>query len=80
MTSREFNQEVGRAKREAQQGPVFITNRGKPTHVFLSIENYRRLTGKRRTLDEALAMPGVADIGFDPPRPRGVPRIPDLDD
>lgn len=80
MTSRELNQDIDRAKREAQQGPVFITDRGKPAHVLLSIEDYRRLTGKRRTLGEALAMPGVADIDFDPPRLRDVPRIPDLDD
>lgn len=80
MTSRELNQDIGRAKREAQQGPVFITDRGKPAHVLLSIEDYRRLTGKRRTLGEALAMPGVADIDFDPPRLHDVPRIPDLDD
>lgn len=80
MTSRELNQDIGRAKREAQQGPVFITDRGKPAHVLLSIEDYRRLTGKRRTLGDALAMPGVADIDFDPPRLRDVPRIADLDD
>ncbi|HRQ64366.1 MAG TPA: type II toxin-antitoxin system Phd/YefM family antitoxin [Xanthomonadaceae bacterium] len=79
LTSRELNQDIGRAKREAKLGPVFITDRGKPAHVLLSIEDYRRLTGKRRTLGEALAMPGVADIDFDPPRFRDVPRIPDLD-
>ena len=66
LTSRELNQDIGRAKREAELGPVFITDRGKPAHVLLSIEDYRRLTGKRRTLGEALAMPGVADIDFDP--------------
>lgn len=79
LTSREFNQDIGRAKREAKQGPVFITDRGRPAHVLLSIEDYRRLTGKGRTLAEALAMPGVADIDFDPPRLRDLPRIPDLD-
>jgi prevent-host-death family protein len=79
LTSRELNQDIGRAKREAKQGPVFITDRGKPAHVLLSIEDYRRLTGRGRTLAEALAMPGVADIDFDPPRLRDLPRIPDLD-
>lgn len=78
LSSRELNQDIGRAKREAKQGPVFITDRGKPAHVLLSIEDYRRLTGKRRTLGEALAMPGVADIDFDPPRPDQGVRIPDL--
>ena len=78
LTSRELNQDIGRAKREAELGPVFITDRGKPAHVLLSIEEYRRLTGKRRTLGEALAMPGVADIDFDPPRLREGLRIPDF--
>lgn len=78
LSSRELNQDIGRAKREAKQGPVFITDRGKPAHVLLSIEDYRRLTGKRRTLGEALAMPGVADIDFDPPRLDQGLRIPDL--
>lgn len=74
LTSRELNQDVGRAKREAMKGPVFITDRGKPAHVLLSIEDYERLTRPRRTLAEALYMPGVADIDFDPQRPRDVPR------
>ncbi|MEN5116799.1 type II toxin-antitoxin system Phd/YefM family antitoxin [Luteimonas sp. TWI662] len=79
LTSRELNQDVGRAKREANHGPVFITDRGKPAHVLLSIEDYRRLTGRRRSLAEALAMPGAADIEFDPPRPRDVPRLHEFD-
>ena len=70
VTSRELNQDVGRAKRAAKSGPVFITDRGKPAHVLLSIEDYQRLTGKGRNLAEALSMPGMADIDFDPPRVR----------
>ena len=68
VTSREFNRDVARAKRAAQAGPVFITDRGRPAHVLLSIEDYRRLAGKRRSLLDALSMPGLADIGLEPPR------------
>ena len=68
VTSRELNQCVGRAKKAAKSGPVFITDRGKPAHVLLSIEDYRRLAGQGRGLVEALSMPGLADIDFDPPR------------
>ena len=68
VTSRELNQDVGRAKRAAKLGPVFITDRGKPAHVLLSIEDYRRLAGQGRSLVELLSMPGLADIDFDPPR------------
>ncbi len=68
VTSRELNQSVGRAKRAARSGPVFITHRGRPAHVLLSIEDYRRLAGQRRSLAEALSMPGLADIDFEPSR------------
>jgi prevent-host-death family protein len=45
MTSREFNQSASEAKKASLNGPVFfITGRGKPSHVLLSIEEYRRLT------------------------------------
>ena len=78
VTSRELNQNVGRAKKAAKTGPVFITDRGKPAHVLLSIEEYRRLAGQRRSLAEALSMPGLADIEFEPPRLRIEAPLPDL--
>jgi len=68
LSSREFNQDTSRAKKAASEGPVFITDRGKPAHVLLSIEEYQRLTGGHRKIADALAMPGLADIEFDPPR------------
>lgn len=80
LSSRELNQDVGRAKRAAMNGPVVITDRGKPAHVLLSYEEYQRLTGRPRTLAEALAMPGVADIDFDPPKLELRLRVPDFDD
>ena len=70
VTSRELNQDVARAKRAAQSGPVFITTRGKPAHVLLSIEDYRRLAGERRNLADALSMEGLGEIDLDPPRLR----------
>jgi prevent-host-death family protein len=68
LSSREFNQDTGRAKKAAAEGPVFITDRGRPSHVLLSIEEYRRITGGHRKIADALAMPGVAEIEFEPPR------------
>jgi prevent-host-death family protein len=67
LSSREFNQDASRAKKAANDGPVFITDRGKPAHVLLSIEDYRKLAGGQRKIADALAMPGVEDIEFDPP-------------
>ena len=68
LTSREFNQDTSGAKKAARLGPVFITDRGRPAHVLLTIEEYRRLTGGTMSLAEALAQPGVADVEFEPPR------------
>ena len=68
LSSREFNQDTSRAKKASCKGPVFITDRGKPAHVLLSIEEYQRLSGKRRSLLDALYMPGLADIELDPPK------------
>lgn len=68
QSSREFNQDIGKAKKATRQGPVFITNRGRYTHVLLSFEEYQRITGKQPTIAELLAMPGIEDIEFDPPR------------
>jgi prevent-host-death family protein len=68
LSSRELNQDLGRAKKAALGGPVFITDRGKPAHVLLSFRDYQRLTKQRRNIADALAMPGVEDIEFDPPR------------
>ena len=61
MTSRAFNQDTGRAKKAAVQGPVIITDRGEPTYVLLSIEDYRRLADRPVTLFEALAGRPVFD-------------------
>jgi PHD/YefM family antitoxin component YafN of YafNO toxin-antitoxin module len=57
FSSREFNQDVSKAKRVAIYEPVFVTDRGKPTHVLLSIEAYRHLIGKSDTLTDLLAAP-----------------------
>lgn len=68
VTSRELNQDLSRVKRAAFAGPVFITDRGRPAHVLFSIEAYEKLVGKTQNLAEALAMPGLSEIEFDPPK------------
>jgi len=79
LSSREFNQDVTRAKKAAVHGPVFITERGKPSHVLLNLEEYRRLSGNRRTLVEALSMPGLSAIAFDPRRSSGLAQAAEFD-
>jgi prevent-host-death family protein len=79
LSSREFNQDSSRAKKAAKKGPVFITDRGRPAHVLLSIEEYRKITQEEKNIAQLLAMPGAAEIEFDPPRLGGdLVRPPDL--
>ncbi|MFT0849620.1 type II toxin-antitoxin system Phd/YefM family antitoxin [Achromobacter sp. F4_2707] len=68
LSSRELNQDVTRAKKATKNGPVFITDRGKPAHVLLSFEDYQQLIKQRRNIADALAMPEGVDIEFEPPR------------
>ena len=68
LSSREFNQDASGAKKAAKNGPVFITDRGRPAHVLLTIEEYQRLTGSHTSIVDLLAMPGIEDIEFEPPR------------
>jgi prevent-host-death family protein len=80
LSSREFNQEPSRAKKAAAAGPVFITDRGKPAHVLLSIEEYRRITGTRLSLIEALGLPaGVEDAVLDITPSRDLGRAAEFD-
>jgi prevent-host-death family protein len=42
VTAQEFNRDVSAAKRAAYKEPVFVTKRGKPTHVLVSIDEWSR--------------------------------------
>ena len=78
LSSREFNQDTARAKKAARRGPVFITDRGRPAHVLLTIEDYERLAKGSASIVDLLALPGVEDIDFEPPRAEGLQRPADL--
>ena len=63
MTSREFNQATGDAKTAARRGPVFVTNRGRPTHVLITYEDYRLLVSGSLSLTDLLgATPGAGEV------------------
>ena len=68
LSSREFNQDTSGAKKAAKNGPVFITDRGRPAHVLLTIEEYQKLTGDHANIVDMLAMPGIECIEFEAPR------------
>ena len=71
LSSREFNQDTSKAKKAAQKGPVFITDRVRPSHVLLSIGDYQEIPGHQASIVELLAMPGADQIDFEPPRLSG---------
>ncbi len=62
LSSRAFNQDVSLAKRAARAEPVFITDRGKPTHVLMSIESFGRMAGQSDTIVDLLAMPDAREV------------------
>lgn len=55
ISAREFNQDVSGAKRIAREEPLFVTDRGRPTHVLMSIEAFRGLSGHRESIVDLLA-------------------------
>jgi prevent-host-death family protein len=67
ISSREFNQDTSGAKKAAEKGPVYITDRGRPAHVLLTFDAYEELIGKHRVLDLLAEPAGVADIEFSLP-------------
>ena len=71
LSSREFNQDTSRAKKAARNGPVFITDRGRPAHVLLSIEDYQRLVGSGKSLLDAVAAWDGGDFDFEPSTMKG---------
>lgn len=70
LSSRQFNQDASAAKRAAENGPVVITDRGRPAHVLMTIEEYHRLTGTEGSIVDRLAMPDADAVAFDPPKVR----------
>ncbi|MGH8175091.1 MAG: type II toxin-antitoxin system Phd/YefM family antitoxin [Steroidobacter sp.] len=71
LSSREFNRDTSRAKQAASREPVFVTERGRPAHLLLTIEDYQKIAGSHASIVDQLAMPDVEDIEFDPPRLNG---------
>lgn len=67
LSSREFNQDTSKAKRAAKRG-LFITDRGRPSHVLLTVEEYDKITKGQKTIGDLLGMPEAAEIQFEPPR------------
>ena len=70
FSSRDFTRDVSAAKRAASEGPVFITDRGRPAFALLKIEDYYRMAGQSAPslLEVMDGIPGGEGIDFDPPK------------
>ena len=71
ISSREFNQDASGAKKAATNGPVFITDRGRPAHVLLTIDDYLKLAGNQGNIVDMLSSVDSQDVEFEPPRLSG---------
>jgi len=78
LSSRQFNQDASRAKKAAEAGPVFITDRGRPAHVLLTFDEYKKITGGRTKIADLLAMPGIENLELDIPQLRDLAQPADL--
>ncbi len=67
LSSRDFNQDVGRAKRAADDGPVIITDRGKPAYVLLTYDSYRALAQAAPSILDLLDQHGPGEAEFEAP-------------
>jgi len=69
VTSRDFARDLASAKKAAGDGPVIVTNRGRPSYALLKIDDYYRLVGTDppSLLTVMASIPG-GDVEFEPPR------------
>lgn len=79
FTSRDFNRDPAGIKRAALSGPVFITDRNKPSLVVMAIKDYERLAGRGASLLDVLMPDNDQDFDFEPPKARIVAREADFD-
>ena len=78
LSSRQFNQDASKAKKAAKDGPVFITDRGRPAHVLLTFDEYKKMSGGRTKIADLLAMPGIEDIELEIPQLRDIAQAADF--
>ncbi len=82
LSSREFNQDISRAKKAAKKGPVYITNRGRRAYVLLNSEDFDKITHQEKSIVDLLRMPEgtpAFDFDFEFPRLEFRPRPVDFD-
>ena len=73
LSSHAFNQDASMARNAAKDGPVIITDRGRPPRVLLRFDDCKILMGERTNIADLLVMPDAAGaVDFEltiPPMP-----------
>ncbi len=64
ISSRDFNQDIGKAKKASHNGPVVITERGKAAHVLLTYQAYQRLVSAQPSMAQLLSSDDEVDVEF----------------
>lgn len=75
INARTFNQAPSSVKAMTKNGPVFVTDRGKPSLVVLAIDDYERLLGAG-SIRDSLRMD--VDTDFEPVVSRDLGEVADL--
>lgn len=80
FSSREFLRDAAAVKRAAQEGPVFITDRGEPRFVLLTVQSYyaQQNQSQQSFLAHMDAIDGGGSFEFEPATLDGSLRIPDF--
>ena len=68
ISSREFNQNVAKAKNMSDIAPVCITDRGQPAYVLMNYAAYKALQEGKPSLAEKLSDPASDWIEVEFPR------------
>jgi hypothetical protein len=68
LSTQEFAQDLYKAFRATETGPVFITEDDTPTHVLISYADYLSLLAQTSGIASSLAMPDLSGDEFEAPR------------
>lgn len=80
VSSRDFTRDISAAKRFAAEGPVFITDRGRPAFALLRIDDYYKIAGSHEpSLLDLMNGIQCGPVEFEPTKADVELRIPDLE-
>lgn len=68
LPSRKIEPNLTELLEESNEGPVFLHDEHRPSHVLMTIADYERIISGKLNIVEMLWMPGMPDIDFDPVR------------